>query len=268
MPSPFAHKKSLGQNFLINPEVLRRSLEAGQLCADDTVLEIGPGQGALSKLLLASPCRFVHAVEIDRRLEEWLAPLERAHPNCFRVTWADALACEFSSLEPAPDKVLANIPYHITTDLIWKLLVELAPRGLRRLILLVQKEAAERLRSKERTRDRGPLGVTIEIMGTLTPIMNVSPGSFAPPPNVWSQLISIDINREQTLAADPQWRGLLSAAFAQRRKKLVNNLLRAGYHPPRLESAFSFAQISEDARAEELTGKQWLVLYHFLIRDE
>ena len=209
MSSYFAHKKSLGQNFLTNPQVLRRSLEAGQLDADDVVLEIGPGQGALTKLLLTSPCRFVHAVEIDRRLEDWLAPLERSYPERFRVTWADALECDFAALAPAPDKVLANIPYHITTELIWKILIDLAPLGLSRLILLIQKEAAERLRAKEQSRDRGPLGVTIEMMGAITMIMNVSPGSFTPPPNVWSQLITIEISRKQTLSACTSGRRVL-----------------------------------------------------------
>ena len=71
----FSHKKSLGQNFLINPEVPRRSLAAGELCESDVVLEIGPGQGALTRLLLDSPCQFIHAIEIDRRLEPWLTEL-------------------------------------------------------------------------------------------------------------------------------------------------------------------------------------------------
>jgi 16S rRNA (adenine1518-N6/adenine1519-N6)-dimethyltransferase len=268
MPSFFDHRISLGQNFLTNPEVLRRSLEAGELGPDDVVLEIGPGQGALTKLLIASPCRFVHAVEIDRRLEEWLAPLEQSHSDRFCLTWRDALSCDFASLSPKPIKVLANIPYNITTDLIWKILTELAPLGLQRLILLIQKEAAERLRAKEHTKDRGPLGVTIEVMGAISPLMNVSPGSFTPPPNVWSQLISIEITQERNLAADPKWRGLLAAAFAQRRKKLVNNLLRAGFQQAVIESSFSFAQIPAGTRAEELTCSQWLDLYKFLSRGK
>ena len=269
MPSSsFAHKKSLGQNFLINPEVMRRSLEAGELDADDVVLEIGPGQGALTRSLLSSPCRFVHAVEIDERLAEWLSPLTHEYPGRFQLTWGNALLSDLAGLSPVPTKVLANIPYNITTELIWKILIELAPLGLRRLILLVQKEAAERLRADAGTKDRGPLGVTLEMMGTTAPVMDVSPGSFSPPPKIWSQLLCVDITGERALAADPKWRRLLASAFAQRRKKLVNNLLRAGFQREFIETTLSFAGIEADVRAEELTRAQWLALYRSLNKIE
>jgi len=261
MTTPFSHRKSLGQNFLHNQEVIRRSVEAGKLVQNDVVLEIGPGQGALTRLLLESPCSFVHAVEIDRRLEPWLIPLEAQNSGRLCVHWQDSLECDLSSLSPQPNKVLANIPYNITTDLLWKILSELAPLKLETVVLLIQKEAAERLRAAPCTKQRGPLGVTLEMMGTVSPVMNVAPGSFSPPPKVWSEVILIQLAQNCTLANERSWRRLISTSFAQRRKKLINNLRRLTISESLILSLFSKHCIDPNTRAEELTREQWQALY-------
>lgn len=260
MPTGFSHKKSLGQNFLVNPRALARGVEAGGIVPGDVLLEVGPGRGALTRLLLASPCRLLHALEIDERLKDRLEPLAREHGERFNLIWRDVLAEDLARLSPPPSKVLANIPYGITTRLVWKLLAELAPRGTRLLVLLVQKEAAERLRARPRSRDRGPLGVTLELMGRVEPLMDVSPASFSPPPKVRSELIRVEIERNIGLAADAGWRSLLSAAFARRRKKLQGNLLSAGWLREDVERAFAESSVGGNARAEELTAEQWLAL--------
>jgi len=262
MTQTFNNKISLGQNFLNNPEVVRRSLEAGALNSTDVVLEVGPGQGALTRALLQSSCRFVHALEIDRRLAPWLEPLQAGSSDRFEILWDDVLSVDLRRLFPVPTKVLANIPYNITTDLIWKILVELGPSRLERLILLVQKEAADRLGAPPATKERSPLGITLEQMGTVRTLMKVSPGSFSPPPKIWSALISVDLAENFDLAASPRWRQLLAAAFAQRRKKLVNNLAAAGYDKSELSAFLAAAGIGLAARAEELTSSQWRALYH------
>ena len=249
MTHTFNNKISLGQNFLNNPAVTRRCLEAGALNPADVVLEVGPGQGALTRAILQSPCRFVHALEIDRRLAPWLEPLRTRHPDRFKISWGDVLSVDLRGLFPLPNKVLANIPYNITTDLIWKILAELGPNRLERLILLVQKKA------------RSPLGITLEQMGAVRTLMKVSPGSFNPPPKVWSALISIALTKNFDLAASPLWRRLLAAAFAQRRKKLVNNLAAAGCDKSELPAIFAAAGIGLAARAEELTAPQWRALF-------
>ncbi len=263
MVQKFAHKISLGQNFLNNPRVIERSLEAADLSERDAALEIGSGQGVLTRQILESPVSFLHALEIDTRLEPWLTPLEAAYPDRFKIIWGDALECRLSSLSPVPNKVVANIPYNITTRLVWKVLAELAPLGLDRLILLVQKEAAERLSAPPCSKNRYPLGVTIEMMGEISTIMKVSPGSFTPPPSVWSSLISIRIDRCRGLAASDRWRDFIASAFAQRRKKLLNNLAET-YTKERLESAFAAVGISPAARAEELTAEQWKNIFEDL----
>ena len=253
----FVHRTQLGQNFLANGAVIDRAVARAELREDETVLEIGAGQGVLTSALLASPARFVHSFEIDRRLEQWLAPLE-----CSRLAlhWGDVMSFPLAELDPLPTAVVANIPYHITTPLIWKVLEELAPRGLTRLILLVQKEAAERLCAPPRTKARYPLGVTIEAMGNAETFMKVSPGSFVPPPKVWSALVHIQLVRRHELALNALWRRLLRDAFAQRRKKALNSLEAAGRNKEETARAFQDCSISPNARAEELTTDQWLAL--------
>lgn len=264
MTKIFINKISLGQNFLNNPEVTRRCIEAGELQPADVIFEIGAGKGVLTQALLQSPCRFVHALEIDRRLAPWLDPLQEKEPARFRLSWGDALSVDLRQFFPLPNKVLANIPYNITTDLLWKILVELGPCHLERLILLVQKEAAERLSALPATKERSPLGITLEQMGTVRIIMNVSPGSFSPPPKVWSSLISVNLTKNLNLAASLSWRRLLTAAFAQRRKKLVNNLAVASHDRDKAAEILSQAGIDPMVRAEELNEAQWRALYREL----
>ncbi len=264
MNREFSHKISLGQNFLGNPTVIQRSIDAGELTENDVVLEIGSGKGVLTRKILESSARFVHALEIDRRLQPWLAPLEDSYPDRLKIHWADATEFPLASLSPVPNKILANIPYNITTPLIRKILTELAPLGLECLILLVQKEAAERLAAPPCSKNRYPLGITIQLMGEIESLMKVSPGSFYPPPKVWSSLIKISILRRKNLAADEAWRAFIFSAFAQRRKKLINNFIAADYEKDSLESAFEALEIPITARAEELTAQQWMNLYEAL----
>ncbi len=264
MKREFSHKISLGQNFLGNPLVIQRSVDAGELTVNDTVLEIGSGKGVLTRKILESPARCIHALEIDRRLEPWLVPLENCCPERLKIHWADATEFPLAKLSPAPNKILANIPYNITTPLIWKILTDLAPLGLECLILLVQKEAAERLAAPLCSKNRYPLGITIELMGEIEPLMKVSPGSFYPPPKVWSSLIKINILRRKNLASDEAWRAFIFSAFAQRRKKLINNFIAADYEKDYLESTFDALKIPITVRAEELRAQQWLNLYEIL----
>ena len=266
MSKQFSHKISLGQNFLLNPRVSELCLEAGAPRQEDVILEIGPGQGALTRRLLESDAGFVHAIEIDRRLSEWLCPLEEEFHGRLKITWEDVMQCSLASLDPLPNKILANIPYNITSPLIWKALEELAPLELTRMILLVQKEAADRLSASPSTRDRCPLGITIELMGSIRSLMKVSPGSFNPPPKVWSTLMLIEVTSNRHLAGNVKWRKMLKAAFAQRRKKLFNNL-SVLYDREMLTSSFDEARAGTDMRAEELTAGQWLALHKSLNSD-
>jgi 16S rRNA (adenine1518-N6/adenine1519-N6)-dimethyltransferase len=267
MNQNFNHKKSLGQNFLNNPEVLRRIIFAGELNEKDVVLEIGSGQGVLTEKLLQSPVSFVHAFEIDSRLGIWLQPLQEQHPYRCTIHWCDILKYDLASLSPIPNKVIANIPYNITSDLFWKILTNLAPIGLEKMVILLQKEAAERLTAPVSTKKRGPLSVTLELMGRTKVVMKVSPGSFTPPPKVWSEVICIDLGRNRNLAADPSWRKFISACFAQRRKKLTNNLRSYSFELEKAESALKQLGISSSVRAEELSAAILQSLFNFYLNS-
>lgn len=261
-PTPFACRTEIGQNFLVDPKVVRDLVAAAAPDPDTVVLEVGPGKGILTEALLGSPCRKVFSLEIDRRLEPFLEPLFARYAPKGTLLWGDALRVTFPDLLPEiPHLVAANLPYHITTPLIWKFLEELTPRGTRTLVLMVQREAAWRLMAQEGSRDRTPLGITLQRMGTLRKVRAVSPGAFRPIPQVASTILEIRIQREPDLANDPSWRAFVRGSFAQRRKTLVNNWI-AGWRLSREEAEGRLAPLAlpRTARPEELTLPQWIRL--------
>ena len=260
----FKNKKSLGQNFLVDRNILHYILERAGLSEKDTVLEIGAGQGVLTRELAASPCSFLFSVEIDEGLSEFLRDITLLYPNTFSLLWGDALAVDYSSLSPAPTKVVANIPYNITTPLLWRLLEQLPEAGTDYFLLMVQKEAAERITAPPGTKERYPLGITLELMGKTRSVLKVHPRSFRPAPAVESSLLEIHLSGQHAfLPKDILWRSLLRSSFAQRRKKLSNNLRM--FRPSVCwNEAFESSKVHENARAEELTAEQWVALWGFL----
>lgn len=250
----------LGQNFLVDRGVLADIVARGDVRAGDVVLEVGPGRGILTRALLERGAA-VHAVELDQRLRPELEALRDSPEAAGRLSlhWADALKVDYAALVPSPGKVIANIPYNITTPLIWRLI----GFGLAYHLYMVQKEAAERLAAPADTKARYPLGVTLEVMGTVTQVRRVAPTCFRPVPKVESELVEIVIQKNHELARDPSWSELLHRAFAHRRKTLLNNLGRERTSPlfhfwaERLDEA----GIDPKLRAEDLDGEAWLRLY-------
>ena len=256
----FQASSRFGQNFLVDRNILRKIIKHADINGSDILLEIGPGKGILTRALLEGGCRKLFAVELDTRLEPFLAEINAMFPNLM-IFWEDALKLDYAeSLREMPTKVIANIPYNITTPLIWRLLETLAPRGLKYLLLMVQKESAERLCAPPGSRSRYPLGITIEAMGFSRKIFNVPPGAFRPVPKVESAVIEIIIERDYELANSPSWRDLLRGSFAQRRKTLMNNLARKGlpFDKAAISEAMNACSIQTNIRAEELTTEQWL----------
>ncbi|HPR90057.1 MAG TPA: 16S rRNA (adenine(1518)-N(6)/adenine(1519)-N(6))-dimethyltransferase RsmA, partial [Synergistaceae bacterium] len=244
--------------------ILLSILEQADLSEKDTVLEIGAGQGVLTRELAASKCSFLFSVEIDEGLSEFLRDITLLYPNTFSLLWRDALAVNYSSLSPAPTKVVANIPYNITTPLLWRLLEQLPEVGTDYFLLMVQKEAAERITAPPGTKERYPLGITLELMGKSRSVQKVHPRSFRPAPAVESSLLEIRLSGQHTsLPKDILWRSLLRSSFAQRRKKLSNNL-RVFRPSVCWNEAFESSKVHENARAEELTAEQWVALWGFL----
>ncbi|WP_279369727.1 ribosomal RNA small subunit methyltransferase A, partial [Fretibacterium fastidiosum] len=151
-PGGFHALRRLGQNFLVDRGVLAEIVERSGVGEGDVVLEVGPGQGVLTRALLERGC-LLHAVELDERLRPELEALAAASEGRLCLHWGDALRTDLAALVPFPAKVIANIPYSITTPLIWRLLA-LAPKGLAYCLLMVQKEAADRLLAPADTRER------------------------------------------------------------------------------------------------------------------
>lgn len=258
----FINNTDIGQNFLIDESVVAYTVKRAAVTPDDVILEIGPGGGILTRGLLSAGPRALYAVEVDERLREGLEALA-SRDGRLRLFWGDAVRFDYrAELPETPTKIVANLPYHITTPILWTFLEKLIPAGVGYMLLMVQLESAERIASPERSRARSPLGVTVEAMGGAEILRKVPPQAFRPQPRVNSALIEIKIEKNRGLANDRTWRALLARSFTQRRKTLVNNWT-AGYADIDRERALAILDahgLSATARAEELPLKKWFEL--------
>ena len=258
----FINNTDIGQNFLIDESVVAYTVKRAAVTPDDVLLEIGPGGGILTRGLLSAGPRALCAVEVDERLRDGLEALA-SRDGRLRLCWGDAVRFDYrSELSETPTKIVANLPYHITTPILWTFLEKLIPAGVGYMLLMVQLESAERIASPERSRARSPLGVTVEAMGGAEILRKVPPQAFRPQPRVNSALIEIKIEKNRGLANDRTWRALLARSFTQRRKTLVNNWT-AGYADIDRERALAILEahgLSATARAEELPLAKWFEL--------
>ena len=238
--------KRFGQNFLIDKNILGLMISQANITENDCVLEIGPGHGVLTRAILAQNVKCLHCVELDERLRP---ELEEIHDDRLTLHWGDAVKYDYSSLEPFPNKVIANIPYKITTPLIWEL-IKFADKGLRYMLLMLQKEAAERIIAPPDTKARYPLGVCIEAAGRAKVIRSVSPQCFRPIPKVYSAIVEIEIARNFELAGSTLWSEMLHLGFAHRRKTLANNL-----------KGWAIPEGLGEKRAEDLSANEWVKIY-------
>ena len=255
----FIHNTDIGQNFLIDHSIVDFIIRRANLTADDRVLEIGPGDGMLTEGLLTTECSGICTVELDTRLKHTIEMLAIKDSRLIPL-WGDAVQFDYLNKLPwMPNKIIANLPYHITTPLLWTLLEKVAPGGLEYMLLMVQLESAQRIISPHGHRERSPLGITIEAMGTSAIVRNVPPSAFRPQPRVNSCILEIKIEKNRTLASERTWRGLLQRSFTQRRKTLVNNWI-SGYPEISREVALEILEkyeLKPSSRAEELTLEVW-----------
>ena len=245
-------KKRLGQHFLKDPNTAR--LVAASVTEDDVVLEIGPGRGFLTAFL-TQRARLVHAVEID---PDVLPDLHRAVGERVRIYEGDALRFDYDALEPAPNKLVANLPYNVASPLVMMLLEE--ARYLENLRFMVQLEVARRMAAERGTKDYAAYAVLVQLLAEVRIFHRVSPNVFDPPPRVYSAIVEMERRRP---ALEPaEYRGvkvLVLAVFRSRRKRLVNNLPEpARGEAPRILSSLGYGP---DARAEELSPEDFVVLY-------
>jgi 16S rRNA (adenine1518-N6/adenine1519-N6)-dimethyltransferase len=250
-----APTKKLGQNFLHDPNTIRRIVAAAGLTADDVALEVGPGLGSLT-LGLVGAVRHVHAVEIDPRLAAAL-PGTVAAPN-LTVHLADALRVGATDFDPAPTMLVANLPYNVAVPVVLTLLAALPT--LRGGLVMVQKEVADRLTAGPGSKVYGVPSVKLAWYASAKPAGKVPPAVFWPMPNVDSGLVAFtrreppaDIDRRAVFA-------VVDAAFAQRRKTLRAALSGWAGGAGQAEKALVAAGISPQARGESLTVEQFAAI--------
>lgn len=252
-PTQHRPRKRFGQNFLRAPHVIAGILAAAELAPEEEVVEIGPGLGALTEPLLEAGARLT-AFEVDRDLATAL--VERRAPR-LTVHFGDVLQADWPALLANPPyKLVANLPYNISSQVLFKMLDH---RDLfSRLVLMFQKEVGDRLLAGPATRDYGILSVLVQNWYAVTRVVRVSPGCFFPPPKVESVVLRFD-PRPQPLAPvadEDAFRRLVKAIFAQRRKTLRNGLLGAGYEAAQVDRALAALALPPTVRGETLTIAQ------------
>jgi 16S rRNA (adenine1518-N6/adenine1519-N6)-dimethyltransferase len=253
-PEPQPPKKRLGQHFLADPNTAR--IVARGVGGDDIVLEVGPGRGALTSVL-AEKARLVHAVELDPDVFPALQEALEACQNVL-VHEGDALTFDYGSLTPQPNKLVANLPYNVTSPLVLRLLEEAG--FLKELRFMVQLEVARRMAAERRTKEYGAYAVLVQLLAGVRMAHKVSPRVFDPPPRVWSAIVAM--KRREEPEDYERVKELVLAAFRSRRKRLVNNLPEAlrGEAPEALRSL----GYGPDARAEELAPEDFVALSRLL----
>lgn len=257
--------KTLGQNFLVKPDVLDRIVETANVTKEDRVLEIGSGLGALSSRLARAAAEVV-AVEKDPRMCEVLGRHFRA-PN-FRQLCDDALEIEYSllGLPDANVKVVANLPYGISKPILRRLMEEWRPH-FSSLTLMVQREVADRILAKHSTSEYGPLAIMTQLHSNAKRAFDVKAGSFVPPPNVLSSVVHIELLQTPNVELRDEkffWR-IVRAAFAQRRKQLTNTLRAVVSDGEQLARAFETTNIDPKRRGETLSLQEFADLSHALL---
>ena len=253
----FHNTHSLGQNFLLSEELISALLDDAEIEPSDNVLEIGPGAGVMTRLL-AGRCARVLAVEVDRSLEPVLADVLEGADNA-RVRFEDILKTDLDRLTAeafgdAPYRVVANLPYYITADILLRLTG--TGRPPESICIMVQKEAAERIMSEPGEKQWCALAAEIQYYGEARTLREVPPEAFDPPPHVTSRFIRIDRHAVPPVvpADEKTYRRLLRAAFAMRRKTLANNLKAAfGLDQQAAFTALDAAGVDRRVRGEALT---------------
>ena len=254
-------KKALGQHFLVDENLLGVIGRLAELGPDDVVLEVGPGLGVLTGYL-AERTQHVHAVELDRSLEPALTEALASRRNV-ELHFGDALQLDLAALEPAPSKLVSNLPYNIATPLVVESLDGLPSVEL--WTVMVQREVADRFFAQPSTKAYGAVSVLVQLATERTGFHPVSRTVFRPQPNVDSALVAF---RRRTLPESyPRVKQVVGAAFAHRRKRLPNSLQLAGAST-REKAAAALESIGRDpgVRAEELAPREFLALAEALGR--
>ncbi len=256
-------RRRFGQNFLTDRQALARIAGALQLDGQETVVEIGPGKGALTDLLVGS-CKQLVCVEIDRDLVAGLETRYQAHSHV-RIVSADVLEVQLGELAGAPYVLCGNVPYYVTTPILFHAL-EL-PRPLRS-VFLVQKEVAERLTAPPGTPEYGALTVNMSLAAEVETVGLVGAGSFFPRPNVDSAIVRLRYRPDPSADA-ANIRAFVVGLFGQRRRQLARALRTVTGHPAELvHEVLRAAGLPPERRAETLAPDDFVALFRRLPASE
>lgn len=272
-------KPKLGQHFLNSEQYAQRIVDALGDVSESTVLEIGPGRGIITSLLARRARRLI-AVELDRVLAAQLRLQFGMYRNV-EIIEADVLAIDIDSLfgpkpglgrpgielKPDPVKVVGNLPYYITSDILLRLFH--FSKYFASMVIMVQREVAERIAAEPGGREYGMLSATAQLYAQVENLFTVPPAAFSPPPKVFSAVLRLIINPQQQklgIAGDG-FIDFLRLSFGQKRKTLWNNL-KGSYDEAQLKHALAFAKVKPTARAETLSLEQSAAIFRALRKQK
>lgn len=254
--------KKFGQHFLADREILTRIVDALAPTSGDTVVEIGPGRGSLTDILVERAGRVI-AIEIDRALSAQLS--ERYADRSVSIVQGDVLETDLHALAGTDFLLIGNVPYYITTPIVFKALEPPIPR---RSVFLVQREVAERMAARENEESYGALSVNLSVVAKVELVFDVPPEAFRPPPKVWSSVVRLTpLDRPVVpISMLEPFRAFVQHCFGMRRKQ-IQKVLRSSrdLSAEALEAALSRARVDSAARPENISPTQFAQLFHSLI---
>lgn len=256
--------KKLGQNFLINEEIITNIVEKAEITKEDVVIEIGPGLGSLTKELLENAKKVI-AIELDCNMIDILKSRFGIFDN-FEVIYADVLKVDLQELIKDYDsvKVVANLPYYITTPIIMKLLED--KLKIKSITVMVQKEVGERICSSYEDKEYGAITVSVQYYSEPQIIIDVPKDNFIPAPEVDSCVIKLDMLNEPRVKVNDEklFFRTVKGAFSQRRKTINNSLTCTGKSKEEIKSILDKLKIDEKLRAENLSIEQYADIVNLL----
>ncbi len=258
-------RKKLGQNFLIDKMIVQGIVSAAELSSDDKVLEIGPGIGTLTQGM-AETGADITAVELDKKLPAVLAETLKGYDN-IRIIQGDILKVNISEIMGSrPYKVVANLPYYITTPILMTLLERKLP--ITRIVTMVQKEVAERMTAKPGSKAYGALSAAVQYYTVPSIVLQVPPKSFMPEPEVNSVVISCVVREKPPVDVldEKLFFRIVRGAFGQRRKTLANALKGAGFQKDEIERSLTLAGIDLKRRGETLSLDEFAAITDAFIK--
>lgn len=259
----FKHKKKFGQNFLTDQnDILDKIMKVAGVTSEDVVLEIGPGEGALTELLLKEGKRVI-CIELDTDLEKILMKKFGDNPK-FTLIMSDVLSVDFDKLIGEKVKVVANIPYYITSPIIKKLIEN--RQYVNEIFIMVQKEVAERICAKS-GKERSVLTLSVEYFGDSNYLFTIPRDFFTPAPNVDSAFMSINLREENLYEKEiieEEFFKYVKLAFSNKRKNILNNLSSLGIEKNELKALLEENGFSTNRRAEDFSIDEFIKLIKIL----